>query len=155
MTRHVLTFVNRLSSILATNSLTFLFIFRVPFAKIPALTGYNLLGTGLGAWILSASARVYGKRHAYILGILFVFAGSIWGAKADSYNSLLGARILQGFGIAPFEMLVPTSIADMYDYLWFAYLVFIFCSLGTSFISVVAELRLQACASLVLHSLLQ
>jgi MFS family permease len=33
---------------------------------------------------------------------------------ARDYKSLLGARIMQGFGTGPFEMLVPSSIGDMY-----------------------------------------
>lgn len=33
---------------------------------------------------------------------------------AKDYNSLLGARIMQGFGTGPFEMLVPSSIGDMF-----------------------------------------
>jgi len=32
---------------------------------------------------------------------------------AKDYRSLLGARIMQGFGTGPFEMLVPSSIGDM------------------------------------------
>lgn len=31
------------------------------------------------------------------------FVGSIWGGAATSYNSLLGARIIQGFGVSMFE----------------------------------------------------
>jgi MFS family permease len=34
--------------------------------------------------------------------------------SANDYGSLLGARILQGFGTGPFEMLVPSSIGDIY-----------------------------------------
>ena len=33
---------------------------------------------------------------------------------ANDYHSLLGARIMQGFGTGPFEMLVPSSIGDMF-----------------------------------------
>jgi MFS family permease len=64
--------------------------------------------------LVSATARVYGKRHSYVFGSLLLVAGSIWGAAAKDYHSLLGARIMQGFGTGPFEMLVPSSIGDMY-----------------------------------------
>jgi hypothetical protein len=37
---------------------------------------------------------------------------------ATSHGSLLGARIMQGFGTGPFEMLVPSSIGDMYSSRW-------------------------------------
>jgi MFS family permease len=49
-----------------------------------------------------------------VFATLLLVGGSIWGACANDYNSLLGARILQGFGTGPFEMLVPASIGDMY-----------------------------------------
>jgi MFS family permease len=118
--------MSRLSSILATNTLTLVFIFKVGFTQIAALTGYFLLGVGCCAWITSASARIYGKRHTYVLGSILLLTGSIWGAvgtipvlegrliPANDYGSLLGARIMQGFGTGPFEMLVPSSIGDMY-----------------------------------------
>jgi hypothetical protein len=69
-----------LSSILATNTLTLVFVFKVTFTQVAALTGYFLLGVGCCAWITSASARVYGKRHTYVFGSLLLVAGSIWGA---------------------------------------------------------------------------
>lgn len=103
-----------MSSILATNTLTLVFLLHVSFDQIASLTGYFLLGVGCCAWITSATARVYGKRHTYVFATLLLVGGSIWGACANDYNSLLGARILQGFGTGPFEMLVPASIGDMY-----------------------------------------
>jgi MFS family permease len=117
--RHVAPFLVRpvnisLSSILATNTLTLVFLLGVNFTQVASLTGYFLLGVGCCAWLISASARVYGKRHTYVFGSILLVAGSIWGAVAKDYNSLLGARIMQGFGTGPFEMLVPSSIGDMY-----------------------------------------
>jgi MFS family permease len=35
--------------------------------------------------------------------MICAFVGTIWGGAATSYNSLLGARILQGFGVSMFE----------------------------------------------------
>lgn len=106
--------LGRLSSILATNTLTLVLIFRINFNQAASLTGYFLLGVGCSAWMTSATARVYGKRHTYVFGSLLLVGGSIWGAVANDYKSLLGARIMQGFGTGPFEMLVPSSIGDMY-----------------------------------------
>ena len=57
-----------------------MFIFRVSFTDVAALTGYFLLGVGCCAWLTSATARVYGKRHTYVFGSLLLVAGSIWGA---------------------------------------------------------------------------
>lgn len=69
-----------LSTILATNTLTLVFLLQVNFTQIASLTGYFLLGVGCSAWMVSASARVYGKRHTYVFGSLLLVAGSIWGA---------------------------------------------------------------------------
>ena len=66
-----------------------------------------------------ASARVWGKRHLFILGTVLIIISSAWGgASGDNYggnyNSLLAARVFQGIGLAPFEALVNTSVADLY-----------------------------------------
>jgi hypothetical protein len=56
------------------------FLLQVNFTQVAALTGYFLLGVGCSAWLTSATARVYGKRHTYVFGSLLLVAGSIWGA---------------------------------------------------------------------------
>jgi hypothetical protein len=51
-----------------------------------------------------------------VSGVLWVqttFSLTASNMLAKDYNSLLGARIMQGFGTGPFEMLVPSSIGDM------------------------------------------
>jgi hypothetical protein len=73
-----------LSSILATNTLTLVFVLGVDFTQIASLTGYFLLGVGCSAWLISGSARVYGKRHTYVFGAILLVAGSIWGAVGMS-----------------------------------------------------------------------
>lgn len=86
----VLTF-GRLSSILATNTLTLVFIFSINFTQVAGLTGYFLLGVGCSSWITSASACIYGKRHTYVFGAILLLAGSIWGACGAS--SIMGTPI--------------------------------------------------------------
>lgn len=41
-------------------------------------------------------------------------AGSFWAAGANTYGSLVGARVLQGIGIAPFEGLIQQVVSDLY-----------------------------------------
>jgi MFS family permease len=60
------------------------------------------------------SARVWGKRHLLILGTVLLIGTSAWGGASRSYNSLLAARIFQGFGTAPFEALVNAAVGDLY-----------------------------------------
>ena len=45
---------------------------------------------------------------------MIMFAGSVWGAFAKDYNSFLASRIISGFGMAPYEVLVQCTIGDMY-----------------------------------------
>ena len=79
------------------------------------LTGYHLLGVGVSGFIFVASARVWGKRHLYLLGTILIIVSSVWGgASKTNYKSLLWARIIQGVGLAPFEALVNASVADLY-----------------------------------------
>lgn len=79
------------------------------------LTGYHLLGVGLAGFLFVPSARIWGKRHVYLIGAITVIFSSAWGgANGRSYKSLLWARIFQGIGLAPFEALVNASVGDLY-----------------------------------------
>jgi MFS family permease len=79
------------------------------------LTGYHLLAVGLAGFLFVPSARIYGKRHLYILGCVIIIISCIWaGATGPHYTSFLWARIFQGVGLAPFEALVNASVGDMY-----------------------------------------
>ena len=78
-------------------------------------TGYHLLGVGVAGFLFVASARVWGKRHLYLLGTVLIIASSAWGGSTGyNYKSLLWARIIQGVGLAPFEALVNASVGDLY-----------------------------------------
>lgn len=79
------------------------------------LTGYHLLGVGVAGFIFVASARIWGKRHLYLLGTILIIISSAWGgAVGTNYASLAWARVIQGVGLAPFEALVNASVGDLY-----------------------------------------
>jgi MFS family permease len=79
------------------------------------LTGYHLLGVGLAGFLFVPSARIWGKRHVYIVGMLLIVGSCVWaGATGPNYPSFLAARVIQGVGLAPFEALVNASVGDMY-----------------------------------------
>lgn len=104
-----------LSPILAADSLTVAFFFELSFTKIALLTGWHLLAVGLSGFIFVPSARVWGKRHLYLLGAALVCASCAWaGAVGNSYKSLVWARVVQGIGLAPFEALVNASVGDLF-----------------------------------------
>jgi MFS family permease len=64
-----------------------------------------------------ASARIWGKRHLFLLGMLILIASCAWGGathKSRSYKSMLWARIFQGVATAPFEALTNACVGDLY-----------------------------------------
>ncbi|KAK0363076.1 hypothetical protein LTR91_025494 [Friedmanniomyces endolithicus] len=119
-----------LSPLLAANTLTLTLYFETSFTNIALLTGYHLLGVGIAGFIFVASARVWGKRHLYLIGTIIIIISSAWGGACGDgnaeatlvgvqrrkrlYNSLLAARFFQGIGLAPFEALVNASVGDLY-----------------------------------------
>lgn len=103
-----------LSSLLAANTLTLFRYFRRDFTDIAMLTGYHLCGVGVAGALFVASARVWGKRHLYLLGTVLLVATSAWGGASTTYKSMLWARIIQGVAVAPFEALVNASVGDLY-----------------------------------------
>lgn len=104
-----------LSPLLAANTLTLSLYFEIEFTHIALLTGYHLLGVGVAGFFFVASARVWGKRHLFLLGTILIIVSSAWGGSVGhNYTSLLWARIIQGVGLAPFEALVNAAVGDLY-----------------------------------------
>ncbi|EON66743.1 hypothetical protein W97_05989 [Coniosporium apollinis CBS 100218] len=104
-----------LSPLLAATTLNLSLHFERSFTDMALLTGYHLLGVGIAGLLFVPQARVWGKRHLYILGTVVLIFSSAWGgATGKNYNSLLWARIFQGVGLAPFEALVNASVGDLY-----------------------------------------
>src|SRR6266536_2641464 len=106
----ILSFVSVLcattSPLLAANSFILFLYYARDFTKIALLTGYHLLGVGIAGFMFVASARVWGKRHLFLLGNLLMVVSSIWGGASNhNYKSLVWARVFQGVGLAPFEAL--------------------------------------------------
>ena len=89
-------------------------VFDTDVRGVALLTGYHLCGVGVSGLLFVASARIWGKRHLYLLGGVLLVASSIWGGLATSYKSFLWARILQGVAVCPFEALVNASVGDLY-----------------------------------------
>ncbi|KAL4889544.1 major facilitator superfamily domain-containing protein [Aspergillus ambiguus] len=88
--------------------------FDTTFTNISLLTGYNTCAVGAFGIILSALTRKYGKRPGYIFSMVCALVGTVWGGAAQSYHSLLGARIVQGFGVSMFESILFDVVGDLY-----------------------------------------
>ncbi|KAH9207925.1 major facilitator superfamily domain-containing protein [Leptodontidium sp. 2 PMI_412] len=106
--------VGGVGPILAPIGLTLVEEFGVDFTKISLLTGYQLCATGAIAIFISAICHKYGKRPMFIISSALLLAGTLWAGASNSYNSMLGARIIQGFGMTMFESIAFAIIGDMY-----------------------------------------
>ncbi|EFZ00516.2 MFS transporter [Metarhizium robertsii] len=122
-----------LGAILASNTLVISAYFSATLSDTAALTGYYLLGAGCAAIFFVPSGRIWGKRHLFLIGIIFVIFSSAWGGATGNfppkardapfgqsrdqkshYNSLAAARAFQGIGAAPFESLLNAAVGDLY-----------------------------------------
>ncbi|KAF2084190.1 MFS transporter [Saccharata proteae CBS 121410] len=104
-----------LSPLLAANTVTLSLYFHRGFTDMALLTGYHLLGVAVAGILFVPSSRIWGKRHAFLIGNVVVILSSLWGGlSGHNYASLLWARIFQGVGLAPFEALVNAVVGDLY-----------------------------------------
>ncbi|KAI1907053.1 hypothetical protein LOZ53_002036 [Ophidiomyces ophidiicola] len=103
------------SPLMAANTVTTAVEFSRTFTDIALLTGYHLCAVGIAGFLFVPTARIWGKRHLFLLGNVIIIFSSAWGgASGKNYKSLLAARIFQGIGLAPFEALVNAAVGDLY-----------------------------------------
>jgi len=77
-------------------------------------TAWLILAIGLSLFLLNPLAKVWGRRPVFVIAVIIMFATSLWGALSKDYHSFLASRVISGFGMAPYEVLVQCTIADMY-----------------------------------------
>lgn len=82
--------------------------------KASYLITFNILFLGIGNLFWIPLSIKIGKRPVLVLSTLIFFVSSIWAAVAQSWGSLLGARIIQGFGASSSEALGASVVADLY-----------------------------------------
>lgn len=100
---------------MAANTVTIAEYEGITFEAAALLTGYHLCGVGVAGILIVPTARVWGKRHLFLLGHVLMIVSCIWaGASGTNKNSLLWARIFQGVALAPFEALVNACVGDLY-----------------------------------------
>lgn len=88
--------------------------FQVTFTQVTLLLGYNLCAVGAAGVFIAAACRKYGKRPSMVLSLVAVLVGSIWAGVSKSYGSMVGARVVQGLGIAMFESVTFALVGDLY-----------------------------------------
>lgn len=100
---------------MAADAVTFVLHYKKNFTDVALLTGYHLLGVGLAGILCVPTARIWGKRHLFIMGNILMIISTAWaGASGGSWHSLMAARVFQGFALAPFEALVNACVGDLY-----------------------------------------
>ncbi|KAH7161031.1 major facilitator superfamily domain-containing protein [Dactylonectria macrodidyma] len=89
-------------------------LFNVSLADVSLLTGYSLCATGASGIVISAATRKYGKRPTLLFSVVCAFVGTVWGGAAQSYDSLMGARVVQGLSVSMFESIFFAIVGDLY-----------------------------------------
>ncbi|OJJ59326.1 hypothetical protein ASPSYDRAFT_149673 [Aspergillus sydowii CBS 593.65] len=103
------------SSVMAAGTVTLSRYYMESFMSIALLTGYHLCGTGIAGILIVPTARVWGKRHLFVLGHILMVVSCAWaGGSGKNYQSLLWARIFQGVALAPFEALTNAVVDDLF-----------------------------------------
>ena len=70
--------------------------FQITLTQVTLLNGSLVMALGVSSYLCSCFAVVYGKRLVYLFTTLLLVAMCCWGAAAQSYRSLLAARVFQG-----------------------------------------------------------
>ncbi|KAF4334400.1 HOL1 substrate-H+ antiporter [Fusarium beomiforme] len=77
-------------------------------------TALTLLMLGVGNIFFTPLSHKFGRRIAYLSSLAVVIGCHIWLATAKNSGDFIGAHSLFGLGRAPYEALVPISIADIF-----------------------------------------
>ncbi|KAK6602963.1 major facilitator superfamily transporter [Botrytis cinerea] len=87
----------------------------VHLTDMALLNGSLIMTLGVSAYLCPCIAEVYGKRMVYLVTTIIIVAGCCWAGAANSYNSLLAARAIQGLGMGGFYAMAGTaSITDVF-----------------------------------------
>ncbi|GAA6006971.1 uncharacterized protein JCM10292_000378 [Rhodotorula paludigena] len=80
--------------------------------EVAATNGSLVLALGCIMVFIPPFAAKFGRRPVYLLGGLCLVLSTVWSAVSKNLDSFEWSRIFQGFGMAAFEGLVVSSIAD-------------------------------------------
>lgn len=73
-----------------------------------------LIGIGVGQLFYGPLSDLYGRKRMLLAGLALFIAGAFWAALADSFSSLLAARLLQGFGAAAPRVISTAVVRDLF-----------------------------------------
>ncbi|KAI1635377.1 major facilitator superfamily domain-containing protein [Biscogniauxia mediterranea] len=81
-------------------------------ADVVQFTGVAILVLGFSNFIWVPISVCFGRRPVMIISSLICAVSSIWRARATSYESFMGASVLNGLAAGPCETLMPQIITD-------------------------------------------
>jgi MFS family permease len=97
--------------------------YKISLTQVIALNGWLVLTYGISSFLCVSLSDAVGRRPMYLISNLVISAGILWGANGEAkdsraiyaiheltecgilartYRSLLGARIVQGFGMGAY-----------------------------------------------------
>jgi len=88
--------------------------FDCTLAQAIQFTGVSILVLGFSNFIWVPLSTSFGRRGVYITSQLVCLGSMVWRARAQTYNSFMGACILNGIGAGPAESIQPAVIADIF-----------------------------------------
>lgn len=78
--------------------------FNMSYNSLNGGLAWGLFVIAISCFITQSMAVVWGRRPIFLLGNLLLFISSTWGYFANSYKSLLAARLVGCIGMSPFEV---------------------------------------------------
>lgn len=84
-----------------------------PLVDVVQFTGVAILVLGFSNFLWVPLSTCLGRRPVALLSTAICAFSSVWRARATSYNSFMGASVLNGLGAGPCETLMPQVIADI------------------------------------------
>ncbi|KAL1964866.1 hypothetical protein VTN77DRAFT_6368 [Rasamsonia byssochlamydoides] len=88
--------------------------FHMSYNALNGGLGWGVFVIGVSCFFTQSLAVIWGRRPIFLLGNLLLFISSVWAYFAHSYKSLLASRLVGCVGMSPFEVLVTSTIADLY-----------------------------------------
>jgi MFS family permease len=88
--------------------------FDLSQTQLNLITGSCVLALGYANFIIVPMSNIFGRRPTSIALAAFAAGSCIWEARAQSYGSLIGARVVNGFATATSESMAVQVICDLF-----------------------------------------
>lgn len=73
-----------------------------------------LIGIGVGQLFYGPLSDLYGRKRMLLIGLAIFIVASLWATVAHSFEAMLAARVLQGFGAAAPRVISAAIVRDCF-----------------------------------------